>query len=144
MIKFNKYAGVQVKVTKLIDNKFGGEHPSGINEGYIKVGFVNVEESNNIQSLLVIAGGRFFHTSHVQNLEEHEGFDLLTTLNSVYKVEPLFAAIPGTQEEYSIVESEKTAPCVSHDKASWEEEAKLNERIDIIGQNGNEGTHYDK
>ncbi len=37
----------------------------------------------------------------------------------------------------------KVFPCVGHDMASWEEEDKLNERIDIIGQNGNEGTHYD-
>jgi hypothetical protein len=27
-----------------------------------------------------------------------------------------------------------------HDEASWEEES--NKRIDVIGQNGNEGTHY--
>ena len=44
---------------------------------------------------------------------------------------------------YTIEGSEKTAPCVGHDTASWEEEDKLNKRIDIIGQNGNEGTHYD-
>lgn len=36
-----------------------------------------------------------------------------------------------------------TPPCVGHDTASWEEEEKLNERMDVIGQNGNEGTHYD-
>ena len=42
-----------------------------------------------------------------------------------------------------IEEYEKTPPCIRHDMASWEEEDKLNKRIDIIGQNGNEGTHYD-
>jgi len=102
MISFNKYAGTQVKVTKLIDNKFGGEHPNHINEGYVKIGFVDVDESNKIQSLLVIKGGRFFHTSHVQKLEEHEGFDILTTLNSVYRVEPRFDALPGVQEKHSV------------------------------------------
>jgi hypothetical protein len=102
MISFSKYAGTQIKVTKLIDNKFGGNHPSGINEGYVKIGFVNVDESNKIQSLLVISGGRFFHTSHVQNIEEHEGFDILTTLNSVYRVEPIFDALPGIQEKHSV------------------------------------------
>ena len=35
-------------------------------------------------------------------LEEHEGFDLLTTLNSVYRVEPMFDALPGVQEKHSI------------------------------------------
>ena len=44
---------------------------------------------------------------------------------------------------YSIEGSDKVSPCVGHDMASWEEEDKLNERIDIIGQNGNEGIHYD-
>ena len=33
-------------------------------------------------------------------------------------------------------------PCVGHDAASWEQEVELNKRMDIIGQNGNEGTHY--
>jgi len=102
MISFNKYAGTQIKVTKLIDNKFGGEHPNNINEGYVKIGFVDIDESNKIQSLLVISGGRFFHTSHVQRMEEHEGFDILTTLNSVYRVEPMFDALPGVQEKHSV------------------------------------------
>jgi hypothetical protein len=31
----------------------------------------------------------------------------------------------------------KQSPCVKHDEASWDEE-----RMDIIGQNGNEGSHY--
>jgi hypothetical protein len=33
------------------------------------------------------------------------------------------------------------APCRGHDAASWDEE-ELNKRMDIIGQNGNEGSHY--
>jgi hypothetical protein len=33
--------------------------------------------------------------------------------------------------------NEKVAPCRGHDAASWNEE-----RMDIIGQNGNEGIHY--
>jgi hypothetical protein len=38
--------------------------------------------------------------------------------------------------------NEKVAPCKGHDAASWEHEAELNKRMDIIGQNGNEGIHY--
>lgn len=37
---------------------------------------------------------------------------------------------------------EPTPPCVGHDAASWEHEDELNKRMDVIGQNGNEGTHY--
>jgi len=33
--------------------------------------------------------------------------------------------------------NEKVAPCRGHDAASWDEE-----RMDIIGQNGNTGEHY--
>ena len=44
------------------------------------------------------------------------------------------------QDEYS---KYKKSPCVNHDEASWEEEV-ANQRLDIIGQNGNEGLHYDK
>jgi len=36
----------------------------------------------------------------------------------------------------------KQSPCIKHDEASWEEEERLNKRMDIIGQNGNEGIHY--
>jgi hypothetical protein len=33
------------------------------------------------------------------------------------------------------------APCRGHDAASWDEE-EAERRMDIIGQNGNEGLHY--
>jgi hypothetical protein len=33
------------------------------------------------------------------------------------------------------------APCRGHDKASWDAE-EAERRMDIIGQNGNEGLHY--
>ena len=102
MIKFNKYKGIQVKVSKLKDLKFENNHPKEINEGYVFTGVVNVDESNSIQSLFVIDDDRFFHTSHVQEMEEHEGFDLLRTLNSVYKVEPIFTTLPGMQEKYNL------------------------------------------
>lgn len=102
MIKFNKYKGVQVKVSKLKDLKFENNHPKEINEGYVFIGIVNIEESNSIQSLFVINNDRYFHTSHVQEMEEHEGYDLLRTLNSVYKVEPIFTSLPGMQEKYNL------------------------------------------
>ena len=41
------------------------------------------------------------------------------------------------------VNDNKVSPCVGHELASWEEE-KLERRMNIIGQNGNEGLHYDK
>jgi len=37
--------------------------------------------------------------------------------------------------------AERIPPCIGHDAASWNEE-ETNKRMDIIGQNGNEGSHY--
>jgi hypothetical protein len=37
--------------------------------------------------------------------------------------------------------AERIPPCVGHDKASWDAE-EAERRMDIIGQNGNEGLHY--
>jgi len=39
------------------------------------------------------------------------------------------------------VNDNKVPPCVGHDLASWNEE-EMNKRMDVIGTNGNEGTHY--
>jgi hypothetical protein len=52
--------------------------------------------------------------------------------------ESSFEAFMDTQAKSNLV-----GPCRGYDAASWdEEEAELNKRMDIIGQNGNEGTHY--
>lgn len=52
----------------------------------------------------------------------------------------------GLDEDFKEPEDEygqyKKSPCVKHDEASWEEE-EANIRMNIIGQNGNEGLHYD-
>ena len=53
----------------------------------------------------------------------------------------------GLDEDFNEPEDEyskyKKTPCIGHDEASWEEEL-ANRRIDIIGQNGNEGLHYEE
>lgn len=103
LLDFSKYKNTAVKLTKLKDNKFFGEHPNQVNEGRVEEGIINLELSNKHQCFFLLDGpDRFFHTSQVTKIEEHEGYDLLTTLNSTYKVEPIFNAIPGTQEKYSL------------------------------------------
>lgn len=89
IIDFTKYDGVTVRLTKVKDTKFEENHPNGINTGYVKEGRLNVEKSNEHQCFLLIEGDRFFNTSHIIALNEHEGYDLATTLNSVYKVEKI-------------------------------------------------------
>ena len=102
MVNFDKYKDTVVRLTKLKDTKFDGKHPNHINEGYVKEGVVNIEKSNEHQCFLIIKGDRFFNTSQVVEIEEQEGYDLAHTLNSIYKVEPIFTAMPGVQEKHSV------------------------------------------
>jgi hypothetical protein len=58
--------------------------------------------------------------------------------------ESSFEAFQLTNEYLSSLkkeEAERIPPCVGHDAASWDE-GIINARMDIIGQNGNEGSHY--
>lgn len=104
ILDFSKYTKTAVKITKISDTRYSGSHPNQINEGYTRQGVLNLELSNKHQCFFLLDGpDRYFHTSKVLKIEEREGYDLLTTLNSVYKVEYLFNSIPGTQEKYSVV-----------------------------------------
>lgn len=52
------------------------------------------------------------------------------------KLEELIKALHDYDDDLSY--EPQSGPCSKHDEASWDEE-----RMNIIGQNGNEGTHYD-
>ena len=99
-LNFKKYAGVPVKLTKITDDVFGGEHPNGINPGYTREGLVSVTASIVYNCLFLETG---FHTSEVQSIEEHQGYDIIKTQNSTYRVELNAASIPGVQEKANIV-----------------------------------------
>ena len=43
--------------------------------------------------------------------------------------------------KWNVDGAERIPPCIGHDKASWDE-IEANKRMDVIGQNGNEGIHY--
>lgn len=100
---FKKFQGVFLKVTKLEDRRFFGNHPNGVDVGRVEKGLLHLENSNKYQCLFILDGpDRYFHTSQVLEIEEHEGYSLLKTLNSTYKVEPQIVSIPGTQQKYSV------------------------------------------
>lgn len=83
-----KYNGIAVRVTKLKDNKFNGKHPNHINEGYKTEGFIH---KGDIGSILFIDGlGRWLRTSLIKSIEENEGYDLVHTENSTYKIEKAY------------------------------------------------------
>jgi hypothetical protein len=103
-INYDKYVGISINLEKIEDTKFDNNHPNGYNPGFkINGCSINLAKSNQYCCLFVHDGpDRWFHTSEVQKQEEHEGYDLIYTLNSVYKVTPIFSAIPGVQEKYSV------------------------------------------
>ena len=102
-INFKKYINTPLKVEKMEDLKYDNKHPNGYNPGFKIDGCgINLAASNQYCCLFVEYGSRWFHTSEVQKQEEFEGYDLLHTMNSVYKVTPIFDAIPGVQEKYSV------------------------------------------
>jgi hypothetical protein len=100
-LDFKKYQGVFLKVTKTEDRRFFGNHPNGVEVGRVETGLLHLENSNKYQCLFILDGpDRYFHTSQVLEIDEHEGYDLLKTLNSTYKVEFQIVSIPGTQQKY--------------------------------------------
>lgn len=109
---FKKYQGVLLKLTKIEDRRFFGEHPNDVNVGRVEKGILHLEHSNNYQCFFILDGpDRYFHTSQVLEIWEHEGYDLVKTLNSTYKVEPQIVSIPGVQQKHSVavVESKQNS-----------------------------------
>ena len=100
---FKKYQGVLFKVTKIEDRRFSNNHPSGYNVGHEEIGEVHLQNSNTYQCLFLITSPtRYWHTSQVLEIWEHEGYDLMKTVNSTYKVEPQIVSLPGTEQKYSM------------------------------------------
>ena len=102
-INFDKYKNMFLRVEKIEDTEFDDQHPNKVNTGYkMDDCAVNLKLSNQFCALFVYHGDKWFRTSEVRKQKECEGYDLLYTLNSVYKVTPKFVAIPGVQEKYSV------------------------------------------
>jgi hypothetical protein len=102
VINYKKYLNTPIKLEKLKDNKFNNNHPGEINEGYIFTGLIDIEKSEDRNGLYVNSDVLTFHTSDVRKIEECEGYDLIHTRNSVYKVTPISSAIPGVQQKYAL------------------------------------------
>ena len=54
-----------------------------------------------------------------------------------YDDDQLYCEYSGLPSVKAYEDEPRGGPCSKHDEASWDEE-----RMDIIGQNGNEGLHY--
>jgi len=92
------------KLEKLEDTEFDDDHPNVINVGFaINEANIDLKLSNKLCALVVYEKpDRLFHTSEIRKQKECKGYDLLYTLNSIYKITPNFTAIPGVQEKYSL------------------------------------------
>jgi len=63
---------------------------------------------------------------------------ILGKLNRIEaKLDKVIAALHDYDDDYE----PQIGACSKHDEMSWDEE-ETNKRMDIIGQNGNEGIHY--
>ena len=82
-----KYKDIVVRVTKLKDNKFNSKHPNFINEGYKAEGYIILGGVGDV--LCIVGLGRWLRTSWIKSIEENEGYDLVHTENSTYKIEKL-------------------------------------------------------
>jgi len=104
MINYKKYTFTSINLEKLEDTQFEGDHPNNINEGYkIQNGYIDLHNSEQYNCLWINkSNGEWFHTSEVQKIEQHVGYDLVYTKNSIYKLTPNFVAITGVQEKYSV------------------------------------------
>ena len=73
----------KIKITKMSDEKFDGQHPNNINEGYTVDGSILKNPVIN-EPFCVIREGGMFVTSKVTEIIDSETFK---TLNSTYKWE---------------------------------------------------------
>ena len=87
MINWDKYDKRLVGLVKLKDLVFENGHPGGVNEGYTSKGYIDLIETKKHNCLFIQDHSRWFHTSIVVKQIECDGYDLLQTLNSVYKIE---------------------------------------------------------
>lgn len=79
----SKFKNQNVRIVKLIDTKFEGNHPNGIVEGTEKEGKLIVFEVG--QSVLLTTEKIYFETSEVTSINENLG--MFFTKNSLYKIE---------------------------------------------------------
>jgi hypothetical protein len=87
LVNFDKYKNIPLTIEKLKDLKFDNNHPNGYNPGFKISGVkINSLASRELGILFVDYGDKWFHTSYVVKIEEYEGYDLVHTLNSIYKV----------------------------------------------------------
>lgn len=77
---------IKIRLTKISDDKFDGEHPNGVNEGYVKEG-APIVYPFLVGDCLHIYGddGRIFRSTKVTEIDG----ELYRTKNSTYKLEVL-------------------------------------------------------
>lgn len=78
--------GDQVVLIKISDDKFNGNHPNGIIEGYTRVGKL-INDVVIGDQILVVNNTRYLRTSEVTEIIDDITFK---TENSTYKIEVIY------------------------------------------------------
>jgi len=81
----NKFLNQKVIITKIIDDKFDGNHPLGINEGFTISGILSEFRTGSNLYLCKENGSIEFYTSAIKEINEEAG--IFETQNSTYKIE---------------------------------------------------------
>ena len=75
-----------IRVIKESDNRFGNDHPNGINEGYIFEGKCSHNIKVGERTELTTYSGRYFRSSVVTKIKNG---NIFMTENSTYRIEIL-------------------------------------------------------
>jgi len=78
-----KYLGQKIRLVKLTDDKFNGQHPNGINEGAERIGFPS-DELEVGKRFYISTMTNWFMTSRVTEIVDERTFK---TDNSTYSIE---------------------------------------------------------
>ena len=76
---------IKVRITKLTDDFFNGNHPNGVSEEYVKEGYIQKEPTVG-EEFWVFTISTYFHTSIVTEIIDDHTFK---TFYSTYKWEKL-------------------------------------------------------
>ncbi len=83
MLKILNLKGKNIRLKKISDTRFEGDHPTGINEGYIGEG-VCQHDLEVDKSAYLLSESRYFRTSKITEIIDHNCF---RTLNSIYEIQ---------------------------------------------------------
>ena len=112
--------------------------PDAIRE-VARVSFIGNEQHNPGEPLHWAKGKSMDHKDCLmRHLMDHEGGEVIDDDGAMHLGKVAWRALAALQTYLD----KKEAPCTAHNTFSEEEEEAAEKRMNVIGQNGNDGIHY--